>query len=390
MTLVAAYPPTAPAILSQPGARERHPCDQGTRRARHCAAQRRAARQSWPVRSRPEQLSDLVAVTSKLLGRPAVVVDDLSFSSRAVVARLDLGNGETAIAKRPFERESFTGEVEALRVLPRDTCPALLGSGDGVLVMEDLGTGPSLADLLLSPAGTPVERALESWARTLGRALRATLRSGVPSAPLDLRAGLVELLALAGELGIAAPAGVEDDVHLIAETLSSQSPWLAYCPGDTCPDNNRVLDDGSVRLFDFEGSGWRHAATEAAYCRAPFCTCWCVAAMPAGMTASMEGAFLDALDPPSRTEFCATVGLADVSWALIPFADYLRRFVHESPRIGPRALLDGRQIVVVRLAAVQAQGERIPALAELAGGVRDAIIRRWPEAAELPRYPAFR
>ncbi len=345
--------------------------------------------QSETVGTRAEELSHLAATASRILGKPAVLVEDLSYSSRAVVVRLDLGGGETAIAKRPFERESFTSEVQALRVLPPDTRPVLLGSRDGVLVMEDLGTGPSLADLLLSSAGALAERALESWARTVGRALRATLRRGVPTAPVDLSDGLKHLVAVAGELGIAAPAGVEDDVRVIVDTLSGRSPWLAYCPGDTCPDNNRVFDDGTVRLFDFEGSGWRHAATEAAYCRAPFCTCWCVATLPAGVTDMMEGAFLDALDPPGRNEFCAAIGLADVSWFLIPFAGYLRRFVHDSPGIGHRAVIDGRQLAVLRLAAVQAQSHRVPALGELAGGVRDEIIRRWPEAAELPPYPAF-
>ena len=345
--------------------------------------------QSETVGTRAEELSHLAAAVSQVLGKPAVLIEDLSYSSRAVVARLDLGGGETAIAKKPFEWESFTSEVEALRILPPETRPALLGTGDGVLVMEDLGTGPSVADVLLSPGGAPAERALESWAGTVGRALRATLRRGVPTAPLELGDGVAELVAVAGGFGIAAPAGVEDDVRVIVDTFSSQSPWLAYCPGDTCPDNNRVFDDGSVRLFDFEGSGWRHAATEAAYCRAPFCTCWCIATLPAGITDMMEAAFLDALDPPHRSELCAAIGLADASWSLMPFAGYLRRFVHEAPPIGPRGLIDGRQLAVLRLDSVQSQGDRLPALAQLAGGVRDEVIRRWPEAAELPPYPAF-
>ena len=103
----------------------------------------------------------------------------------------------------------------------------------------------------------------------------------------------------------------------------------------------------------------------------------------------LKGAFLDALDPQGRNEFCSAVGLADVSWFLMPFAGYLRRFVHESPRLGPRALIDGRQLAVLRLGAVRSEGDRVPALAELAGGVRDEILQRWPEAAELPPYPAF-
>ena len=170
----------------------------------------------------------------------------------------------------------------------------------------------------------------------------------------------------------------------------SQDPRLAYCPGDTCPDNNRVLDDGSIRLFDFEGAGWRHAATEAAYCRAPFCTCWCVAAMPAEILASMESEFLSALGPPRLSEFRAAVGLAAVAWTLTTF-DYFRRFVIEGTRVGPpRAPADGRQYVVFRLAAIESERDRLPALGELAYRLRKAIVARWPSSAELPSYPAFR
>ena len=336
-------------------------------------------------------LEDLISAASAVVGTRVKLLDDLSFSSRAAVARIDAGEGRTAIAKKPFSLSAFAAELEALQILPADTRPALLGSADGVLVMEDLGTGPSLADVLLSPSGDRAERALASWAGTLGRALRATLRNGTPTGRLELGDGLAELRALADELAVPVPAGVEDDVRHIAGTLSHESPWLAYCPGDTCPDNNRVLADGSVRLFDFEGSGWRHAATEAAYCRAPFCTCWCVSALPAGVLRSMEAEFLGALDPPTPEEFRATVGLAAVSWTLTTF-DHFRRFVHEGRAVGPpvRAPIGGRQYVVLRLEAVGAQREELPALAELACALRAAIVRRWPEAATLPVYPAFR
>ena len=196
---------------------------------------------------------------------------------------------------------------------------------------------------------------------------------------------------MAGDLSIGVPAGVASEAAAIEDALSATSPWLALCPGDTCPDNNRVLSDGSVRFFDFEGAGWRHAATEGAYCRAPFCTCWCVGALPSGTTASMEKEFLDAFDPPEREAFGSFVGLAAVAWTLVTF-DYFRRFVREDLQVGPpqRTLCDGRQYVVLRLTAVESQRDHIPALAELAGSLREAIVRRWPQAAQLPAYPAFR
>jgi hypothetical protein len=324
-----------------------------------------------------------------MTGTPARLVEDLSFSNRAVVARISAGN-TTLIAKRPFEREALAREVEALRVLPAATRPALVGASDEVVVMEDLGTGPSLADLLLGSDRAGAERALLAWAATLGTALRATLRTGAAHEPLDLGEGLVELVGLASDLAVPVPSGLDDDAAAIEHALSTSSPWLAYCPGDTCPDNNRVLADGSVRFFDFEGSGWRHGATEAAYCRAPFCTCWCVALLPPGLTGAMEEAFMGTLDPPEPEAFRSTVDLAAASWTVMSF-DYFRRAVHDGRPIGPkgRAPGDARQYLLLRLTALEAMSERLPALAALATGLADEIRRRWPEAAEPATYPAF-
>src|SRR5688572_8113988 len=61
-------------------------------------------------------------------------------------------------------------------VLPGDTRPALLAAGQGTIVMEDLGSGPSLADLLLDDDRGAAECALLAWAGPLGRALAATRR----------------------------------------------------------------------------------------------------------------------------------------------------------------------------------------------------------------------
>jgi hypothetical protein len=348
-------------------------------------------RQSCEVPSVPQAVDELVAVVSDMTGQSATLVDDLSFSNRAIVARVRFGGGETVIAKKPLSPSAFANEVDALQLLPAETRPALIGSANGMLVMEDLGSGPSLADLLLSHDRGAAERALHAWARALGAALAATLRSGAPASRVSLERGLEELVGFAGDLGVAVPVGVEADAGLIEDTLSADSRWLAYCPGDTCPDNNRVLSDGSVRFFDFESAGWRHAATEAAYCRAPFCTCWCVAALPTGMTASMEIEFLDALDPPQREPFRTVIGLAAVSFTVTTFGHF-RRFVMDGSPVGPpgRTPSDGRQYVMLRLATVESEQDRIPALAELANGLSEAILRRWPSAAEPPIYAAFR
>ena len=184
-----------------------------------------------------------------------------------------------------------------------------------------------------------------------------------------------------------------EEAQALAQSLAAPTVWLALCPSDTCPDNNRLLPDGSVRLFDFENAGWRSAASEAAYCRVPFCTCWCVNRLPEGLTARMEQAFLDAfgLAGEDLGPFGAAVDRAAAAYTLSTF-EWFRRFVHDDRPVGPpgRAVITGRRYVYARLVAMAAWPDRSPALAELAAGVADRLIARWPAAAVMPLYPAFR
>jgi hypothetical protein len=333
-------------------------------------------------------LEPLLESAASLLG-PVELVDDLTFSDKAQVARLRVTEGATVVVKRPADSAAFGRELQALRVLPEAVRPGLVAAGDDILVLQDLGPGPSLADLLLGRDPAAADAALMTWAGTLGGALHATLRHGTPEEPEELGAGLDEMRQLAGALGVPVPRNVDDDVASIASMLARPGPWVAFCPSDTCPDNNRVLPDGSVRLFDFEGAGWRHAAVEAAYCRAPFCTCWCMARLPEGMVGRMEAAFLGALAPADPTGFSEVVTLAAIHYTLVQFR-WFRRFVLDERPLPPRAPSTGRQNVYVRLLAVAAEREKLPALAEVAGRLATAIVRRWPDAAGMPLYPAFR
>lgn len=318
-------------------------------------------------------LEPLLRSAASLLG-PVDLVEDLTFSDKAQVARLRVRDGETVVAKRPADPAAFDRELQALRILPEAVRPSLMAAGDDILVLEDLGPGPSLADLLLGRDPVAAETALMTWAGTLGDALHATLCHDTPEQPEGLEAGLEEMRQLALALGVPVPPGVDDDVASIALVLARPGPWVAFCPSDTCPDNNRVLPDGSVRLFDFEGAGWRHAALEAAYCRAPFCTCWCMARLPEGMVERMEAAFLGALAPTDRRDFAEAVTLAAVHYTLVQFC-WFRRFVLDEHPLPPRAPSTGRQNVYVRLLAVATEREKLPALAEVAEGLGNASTR---------------
>jgi hypothetical protein len=103
----------------------------------------------------------------------------------------------------------------------------------------------------------------------------------------------------------------------------------------------------------------------------------------------MEAAFLVALAPPDPTGFVEFVTPAAVYYTLLQFR-WFRRFVLEERPVPPRAPSTGRQNVYGRLLAVAAEPEKLPALAEVAERLATAIVRRWPDAAAMPLYPAFR
>lgn len=171
----------------------------------------------------------LVADAEEILG-PVQLVDDLTFSNKATVVRLRVAGGATMIAKQPRRREMFVRELEALRLLPATVRPALLASGPDLFVVEDLGPGPSLADLLLGDEPNAAGGALMGWAETLGHAQAATLREGQAAAPEEIPAGLEGLKRLSAELDVEVGAGVEDDAALIAATLARRGSMARVLP----------------------------------------------------------------------------------------------------------------------------------------------------------------
>jgi len=93
--------------------------------------------------------------------------------------------------------------------------------------MEDLGTGPSLADFHLGRDPAAAEAAVMPPAAAPGQALRPTLHHGTPEEPDGLRAGLDEMRRLASALDVPVPAGVDADVGSIASMLARPGPLEA-------------------------------------------------------------------------------------------------------------------------------------------------------------------
>jgi hypothetical protein len=336
-----------------------------------------------------DSIDATLAAAATAWGRAVELVDDLSFSDRATVLRIQ-GDGERAVAKRSTDPAAHRIELAALQALPVRTCPEILGHDDEVIVMSDLGDGPSLADLLLGDDPRAAVAALSEWARTLGRIAAVTGRVHATEAtavPFPDRETFDEFCT--NVTGHVVPEGVWQELASARSTLLAGACHHAFMPNDACPDNNRCIGDAVV-LFDFEFSGRMHVASVAAYCLVPFCSCWCVARLPEGMPDQLFAAFCDEYRPEARAEFRADVVRAG-ALQMLDLVPAFARWLDPANRPRPvgRAPSTNQQRTIQRLDWIAAEHAVLPHTARLAAEIAAAYSARHP-SPELPLYPAFR
>ncbi|HWC82453.1 MAG TPA: hypothetical protein VG756_21085 [Pseudonocardiaceae bacterium] len=293
-------------------------------------------------------------------------------------------------------------------------CPEMFAhdAGERLVVLEDLGRAPTLADKLLADDARAAERALLSWARSLGRLHASTAgreadfdalsrRWGVPRIKDPLIAeghqALTELPGLLSEaLDLDTPAAVAERAASTAWLVDSPRD-RAFSPSDACPDNNVITSKG-VRFLDFEGGCWRNVLLDAGWLRVPFPSCWCSFALPAGMTEAMVAAWraeVRGVWPNLDDDAVLTPGLLDAQlfWVWVSTYWFLPRAGQDDRPID-NVLLSPRRSVALRARwrqlAAEAQRAGEPSLAEHAGSVADAVERRFRAGVELAPYPAFR
>lgn len=357
--------------------------------------------------------------------------EDLGGSDRSVVLRVRVAENpftlpRTLVVKRnlaafsPDVPDPFAHEAASCQLLtavqPADPVgPELIAHApeERLLVMEDLGRAPTLADKLLGTDPRAAERGLLAWARSLGRLHSVTAgreadfgalmrRLGQrtwhdPIAP-DARQALAELPELlAAELGVDTPEATAKRARTSVRLLGGPG-YRAFSPSDLCPDNNLVTNHG-VRFLDFEWGCIRDVTLDVAYLRVPFPWCWCVFRMPPGMTEAMLAAWrAEIVDmwPRLGEDDVLMPRLLDAqvlwtwlsTWWLIPRGQERDRPIGATEGSSPlrgAALVDRWE----RLAAQCALPE--PALAEHCTAVARALRKRFdvPKPA-LPPYPAFR
>ncbi len=293
----------------------------------------------------------------------------------------------------------------------------------GLVVFEDLGDGECLADLLQGNDPTRAETCLLAYAATLGRMHAATIGrgreyrslrhalgigSGSPSTgptsgefidtgwineETDWQKDSEEFRNCCAGVGVELPAAFAGSVREVATALNRPGPFLAFTPRDSCPDNHRFID-GQVRLFDFEGSTFRHAFLDAAYARAPFPTCWCVNRLPEVLVPRFEATYRTELvkgcpEAADDTIFGQALVTACAFWTITTIAWSLPRVLDEDSNWGIATV---RQRVLLRLETLAAATELfgyLEPLGAVARQLRSGLGTLWP-VDEMPLYPAFR
>ncbi len=324
---------------------------------------------------------------------------------------------ETHVRYAPELRHNERAALEFLTSIAGTSGPRLFAAGDeaGILIMEDLGTGPALEDLLVGDDASAAERGLMAFAAALGRLHGDTAGHAAEYYQLRSRLGPVDSIfdrisivgigierawnqlreIVADRPYLPASKAVSSDIDELLRVLAEPGPYLALSNGDVSPANCR-LTSGNVRFIDFEHAAFRHALLDATALRFPFPAVACWSQLPEDMGRRSEDAY--------RREFgrrCPVVlddeiyahGLtaACAAWTIVRMVRLPKLENADAPHpmgFSRRGQLLDNIDTVVNCAQ---QSGSFSSLATWLTDVDDAMRGRWPHIATTqPFYPAFR
>lgn len=372
------------------------------------------------------------SVLSRRFGAAVKLADPVKLggSGKAVVLRVRVAATpfslpRTLVVKRyqppptdeavdPFPHEAVSYQLFTALGQEDRICPELVAH-DGVkrlIVLEDLGKVPTLADKLLGHDARGAERALLAWARSLGRlhattagreadfdALTRRLGARPGQDPMALPAGLAltQLPELVHEvLGVDVHAEAQEYARTAGKVLTSTKN-RAFSPSDACPDNNLVTSKG-LRLLDFEGGCVRDVVLDAAALRIPFPLCGCSFRLPAGMTEAMVAAWRSEVgkvfaDLDDDDVLMPRMLEAQLLWVWLSTWMYLPRPGEEDRPITSRLPSPRRSSALhARWLRLRDDAGRLhlPVIADHADAMASALEARFGvEAVQLPLFPAF-
>ncbi|WNV89245.1 hypothetical protein [Umezawaea sp. Da 62-37] len=355
--------------------------------------------------------------------------EDLGGAGRSVVVRVRVAATpfslpRTLVVKRyppaaadrdPFAHETVSHQL--LTALPSEErlTPELVAHDirKRLVVLEDLGKAPRLADKLLGQDARAAERGLLSWAHAMGRLHATTAGRDADFDALMRRQGTQCCQDPVAVDVHAALAGLPDllERELEVETSTKAREFAAasvkgfvssrrraFSPSTSCPDNHLVTGKG-VRFLDFEGGCVRDIVFDAACLRVPFPSCWCAYGLPAGMSEAMVAAWRaevgsvwpdlddDAVFLPRLLESqLLWVWLS--TWRALPKLTATEHTGHRRRDAPPRSTILTARWTRLR---TDAASLHVTEIVEHADAVIAALVETYGDKAmNLQLYPAFR
>lgn len=368
------------------------------------------------LRSALTAASASIGTTLTRVGQPFTGGD------RAVVVRARRSDTAGTVIVKGYNTgragEGWARETAALTALAGlgAHAPAVIGvlASPPVVVMEDLGSGDSVATALLGADSATAGSAVVEWAETLADLHAATwnnvngfvaaLRELPGSTPPNPEAmasvlidGIERLRQSAGTVGVAVSEQVSSEILRICAVLDAAAVQV-LSPFDACPDNNIRTMTG-LRLIDFEGATVAHPAWDVAYLHVPWPSCWCAWRMPDALAERAQQAWRARLqaglavrgvdvDWPAME---ASVRLASLVWCVITVGWFLPGALagRRAGGAGPHAP-QLRAVVQYRLGLVASSDiPELLASRHLARQLSSALSAIW-QADQLPLAPTFR
>src|SRR6266568_5870018 len=320
---------------------------------------------------------------------------------------------------RRSEPERFHNEqaaLEFLTLIGGAAGPRLLADDNeaGLIIMEDLGAGPALEDLLVGNDASAASHGLVVFAATLGR-MHATTAGHAASyyqlrsryGPVDPAFDRVSILGIdierafrqlreitASRPYLPTPDAIGSDIDELLRVLSEPGQYLAFSNGDTSPANCRMADN-SLRFLDFEHACFRHALLDVAALRFPFpaCACWSHLHEEVGQRAEeayrkeMARSCPNVLDP---TRYAHGITAACAAWTIVRTVRLPKLEKDDEPQ--PMGFSRRGQLLdtITTTVSCSRQSRSLQSFTSWLASVSDALRARWPHLTSTqPFYPAF-
>jgi hypothetical protein len=309
------------------------------------------------------------------------------------IVRCTADDGSTVVVKMrrplhdPRRRDGFRREFAALLLLAElgsDAGPRLLATDDsaGLLVLEDLGTGPALEDLLIGADAQAATHGFEALAAAVGRMHAVTTghAEGIGRWRFDVGEHWAEI----GGFTDTGDAGVAEVLEIL------RSGPVALSNGDLAPQNCRLIG-GRMRLLDFEDAAGLHPLLDAAHFRLPFYGGPCWGRIPAEVGARVEVAYREAAGWRNDRAYADGMAAATAAWAVVRLVRLPKLLAADAPH--PMGFSRRGQLLDTLQVAVDAaeQAGALPRLAAWFAGMIRLLRDRWPGLPPAQAvYPAYR